>query len=188
MQYYSNHCRCSKSNWNNEGYNSRHVVTIEEYPEVLNLDFINDEPCNDYKALVSNETVFLEDEYKKSLERLKKEPTKSEKVAIKMMFTKEVPYLNENVIKWLKENIKDTKSGKKGWCIGNTAYRERDAINGVNIWFQRKNDAMTFIKEFSEYKKPLTYFDYFKDEIKYLNIETGKYMDEINQNHTNLKI
>ena len=51
---------------------------------------------------------------------------------------------------------------KKGWAIGNDAYRLTDHSQ-LNIFFDRQIDALKFIRKFSIFKEPTNYFDYFED-------------------------
>jgi hypothetical protein len=81
-------------------------------------------------------------------------------------FVAECPTLKPEVLAWLHENIKppkspaDLKEDQWGWAMGNPSYRIRGMI-GLNLWFYRRSDAMAFIRTWSVYKKPTSYFNYF---------------------------
>lgn len=84
--------------------------------------------------------------------------------------------LKPEVLAWLEANVKDRRDSEqpKGWCVGNDDYHMRGRYeNSINVFFERRLDALAFIKEFSVYKKPTTYFDYFKEIKKELNLETN---------------
>lgn len=89
--------------------------------------------------------------------------------------------LRQEVIDWLNENIKDTSKPyggnktTKAWCIGNYRYRCTDSSSSFSIFFQRKKDAMAFIKRWSKWEKPINYCQYFTDVRKKLDLVTGKY-------------
>lgn len=75
------------------------------------------------------------------------------------------PCLKPEVIEWLNENVKDStdkamKHQPQGWAIGTDEYR----LNGSSdlaIWFLRRRDAMKFIKHWSTFKKPTSYYNAF---------------------------
>lgn len=90
--------------------------------------------------------------------------------------------LNDNVLQWLTDNVLDTdkpyngNTTTKGWCIGSLEYRKNDSCSSFSIFFQRRKDAMAFIKRWSKWKKPLQYCQYFTDVRKKLDVNTGKYV------------
>jgi hypothetical protein len=90
----------------------------------------------------------------------------------------DAPALRPHVVEWLETNVKDRKGDKdcnKGWCVGSGDYNSKGYVYDFTIFFHRKADAMAFIKEFSKYKKPTDYWDYFNCDRKVLNLETLKY-------------
>lgn len=155
MTYYSNHCWCSMSHWDNENYDCRHIVSIQEIPEDGEY---HDGPTDDWKALVTEREV--------ELPKSKTHPFGEIMI---------VPDLNPSALSWLEENVQDRKNedNNKGWCIGNEKYRSRGALS-LSIFFHRRRDAMKFIKTWSVHKKPVRYFNYFTDIKKKINFETGK--------------
>ena len=76
----------------------------------------------------------------------------------------DAPKLKREVVEWLEKNIQNQKGDKsnRGWAIGTDKYNEKNSIS-YNIFFQRQKDALFFIKNWSIYKKPLNYYNYFKD-------------------------
>lgn len=86
------------------------------------------------------------------------------------------PTLKPEVIEWLNENIKPDKDGSPGWAIGNDDYRASCSYR-LTLWFIRHPDAKKFIKQWSSFGKATSYFDYFKDPIinLVLDTETMKY-------------
>lgn len=91
-----------------------------------------------------------------------------------------VPNLKPEILTWLRLNIADRKindfyTQKQGWAIGSSEYREMDNLS-FSIFFHRKSDAMAFIRQWSKWKKPTFYCQYFTDVRKRLNLDTGKYI------------
>lgn len=158
MTYYSNHCWCRMSHWDNESYDCRHIVSIQEIP--IGREY-HDGPTDDWKALVTEREM---------------KPSNKEDCNF---FDNTTVDLNPPVLNWLKENVQDRKNqdNNKGWCIGNEKYRSRTPLS-LNIFFHRRRDAMKFIKEWSIYKKPVEYFSYFTETRKKLNFETNKLEQE----------
>lgn len=89
------------------------------------------------------------------------------------------PSLKPEVMKWLEDNVEPPKSKRDydaqphGWCIGDVDYRLGSRKN-FTIWFYRRNDALKFIKQWSFYKKPTTYLNYFKNDYQELNVISNK--------------
>ena len=92
-----------------------------------------------------------------------------------MEYETEYYSLKPEVIQWLVENIPDFQKGK-GWCIGSEKYMMTDS-GSASVFFQRRRDAMKFIKTWSKWKRPLFYCQYFTDIRKQLDLSTGKYVD-----------
>lgn len=86
MHFYSNHCWCSKSNWNNNTYAARYKITIESHPEILGLDFFKDKPCNDYKSLIHEKEVFSKEDYEHYMNNVGHKYSEEEKEIIKETF------------------------------------------------------------------------------------------------------
>ena len=158
MRYFTNHCWCSKSNWGGV-FDCRYILTIEqdvdpEFDELLAVaKFFSDE---EYQMLVRTCPDY----------------------SSKEMSIRNTLRLQQPVIDWLTANVADRKSEdiNKGWAIGTDEYNRGDYSSGTfSIFFHRRRDLMNFIKEFSKYKKPTFYFDYFRDKRKTLNLETLRY-------------
>lgn len=168
MRYYTNHCWCSDSIFGGV-FECRYIVTVE------NKDS-SDEA--DWDSLVSKVYYFSHElyesnlRYKAALNKLGKDISDEE---IKSISYRESTYLKDEVLVWLNTNIKDSGSGE-GWCIGTPEYNS-SCRSALNIFFYRRSDAMKFIKEFSKYKKPTVYFDYFKSKKRELNLLTLKLED-----------
>lgn len=152
MDYTTNHCWCFSSHWDGEHYNCRHIVSLSMFREYE----------VDWKKLIDEKA-------EKALDQTATE-------AVGREIYKDVPNFNPDVLKWLEDNVKDCARGLevKGWCIGSPEYRLLNTTH-LSVFFQRRKDAMAFIKEFSTYKKPIIYHHYFNDVRKKLNLETMKY-------------
>lgn len=166
MDYLQNHCWCSESNWGGVFYDCRHIVSLNSYKDGYKDDWENlvDE---------SAETFFDEEEYQLFLPYYEEQGL----VLNKGRFNKKVKNLKKELLDWLDKNVED-RTGydcNKGWCIGSTEYRGKDASYSMSVFFHRKSDAMKFIKTFSKWKKPINYCQYFTDVRKKLDLETLKY-------------
>lgn len=65
--------------------------------------------------------------------------------------------LKPEVLAWLNENVADQK-----WAVGTDAYNSIDTLS-YKVFFQSYRDAQKFIKRWSEFGKPVNYFNYFRD-------------------------
>ena len=83
--------------------------------------------------------------------------------------------LKPEVIEWLNTNIpnRKDKDSPKGWAIGTNEYNSHHPIS-FNVFFDKQRDGMAFIKQWSHYKNPVHYLNYFKDIRKELDSKTGK--------------
>lgn len=90
--------------------------------------------------------------------------------------------LKKEVVEWLEENVKDApkpysdNTTTKAWAVGSPDYNSWSA--SFVIGFQRRRDAMAFIKRWSKWQKPIRYCQYFTDVRKTLDTVTGKYKSE----------
>lgn len=165
MDYLQNHCWCSDSNWGGH-YDCRHIVTIKCYDEYeYDWNQVIDESAEEWfdeEAFNRMKSYFLEKGHDEDM--------------LKGAFVKEVPNLRQDILSWLAENVADRKDPEceKGWCIGSNDYRSSE-VTSFSVFFHRRKDAMAFIRNFSQYKKPVHYCQYFSDVRKKLNIETMKY-------------
>lgn len=74
----------------------------------------------------------------------------------------------------LVEDVKENgRKGKKGYAVGTDNYN-KNVGEGFSLWFYRRSDAMKFIKTWSQYRIPTTYFDYFRDIRKEIDLNTRK--------------
>ena len=90
------------------------------------------------------------------------------------------PTLKPEVVEWLNENINPQKNGAPGWAMGNDEYRSACRYR-LTLWFIRHSDARKFIKHWSSFGKATSYFNYFKDPIINLELdtETMKYRNKV---------
>jgi hypothetical protein len=80
--------------------------------------------------------------------------------------------IKPEVLKWLGKNAKDNlQQGEKGFAVGSDDYNSK-GIMDFKVFFYRRSDAMRFIKRWSVFQKPTTYFDYFKEIRKQYNFKT----------------
>jgi hypothetical protein len=137
MHLHENHSWCSNSHWDGELYDCRYIVCIDKYNRV------SDAEESDFLNLVETYSFVIDDEvFGNSF--------------------KSILCLRSEVFNWLLCNIPDCRS-KKGWCIGDDRYRSTSSVV-LRIFFDRKRDALSFIREWSEHKKPTTYYNHFRGE------------------------
>ena len=149
MHVHINHMYCMDSIWGGT-YDSRYMVTIRD-----RLSHAVNTPIEkDWTNLIS----------------------KHELPDAGVLSTGYTYRLKPEVFKWLEDNVPDTRditNGRgKGFCVGTDLYYSR-VYGEFNIFFCRRSDALNFIKQFSCYKKPTTYFDYFNDIRKEFNFKTN---------------
>jgi len=167
MHHHINHCFCTQAEHSNDFYDAGNMVEINK----------RENDSDDWDSLIDiKRVVSLEDlEIQKSVLGKMKEKYPDIDYPVEEMATKDCPFLKDEVLQWLSDNIKP-QGKEQGWAMGTEQYR---IVQGhqLTLWFQRRNDAKKFIKTFSKYKKSTSYFNYLKDPIdnKILNIETGKY-------------
>lgn len=137
-----------------------------------------DRSKEDWENLTVEHTALDKEEYDRNVQISKKlghDKNFTEEDYIKWA-TRTYRKLKPEVLAWLEANVKDRRDSEqpKGWCVGNDDYHMRCRYeDSINIFFERRSDALGFIKKFSVYKKPTTYFDYFKEIRKELNLETN---------------
>ena len=177
MNYLKNHITCHED-INGEIYNCKYLITIEEF---LDEEFVVDKINKDkdfikdmdwYNNIIEKE--FFNKQRFEFIKELRKNQGKNE--IDKVSEYNDVTYiLKPEIIKWLNENIKNgkDKDKTKGWNIGSDLYNSKNSCS-FNIFFYRYIDAMKFVKEFSVYKKPLNYLNYFDDIRKQYNIKSKK--------------
>ena len=166
MRYFTNYCWCSDNIWGDGIYDCRYILTIEK-----GVDPEFDELLEDAKFFSQEDYDMFADMYKDNKEY-------RDLIVSKEMAMRNTYRLNRTPMEWLNNNVKNRvgETYPQGWAIGSDAYNRSSYAQGAfDIFFHRKRDLMNFIKEFSKYKKPTFYFDYFNDTRKELNLDTLKY-------------
>ena len=171
MHLHINHMYCTRPCWGGEAYLCRYLVAINRIGKDKSY---YDTPEEDWTNLTEGGWFFNEEEYERYSEFESLKDLSEEE--LKKWAMKPYPHLKPEVIDWLNENIKDRrdKEHPKGWCIGDASYLSTNSLS-ISIFFERKKDAMAFIERWSVYKKPFTYFDYFREISKELDVKTGEY-------------
>lgn len=156
-------------------YCAPHMVCLNQY-----VDYDLDNIDLDWPNLVHNVRVVSEQELHLNrrvwAEMAKEYPDRQplDEKTLRVMSMRDCPTLNAEVIQWLDNNVADVKTDvdrngtTKAWAMGNEAYRVRAAVGELSLWFHRKKDAMAFIKQWSVHKKPTSYHNYFKDDLRKL--------------------
>lgn len=166
MDVLVNHCFCTDSNWGGS-YNCRTMLVIEQYKEEDSAS--EDEQTQDWTDLIEEHDFFNKRKY----EQMTIKDRHSEEL-MQEFSTESTNRLKPEVLKWLNDNIKDRDDeNKKGWCVGSDSYNANMGISFA-IFFHRQTDAMKFIKTWSVHKNPLTWFNYFDNIRKKLDIKTNK--------------
>lgn len=175
MHYHSNHCWCSQSNWDDNIYDSRHMVSISKYPNYeVGAAHYKQIIADDWTNCIVEVPTVSDAEYefeKMWVESYKKDEVDDAEIKRRTdtYATRPCPTLRDEVITWLNENVKSSRRDERsnrpeGWCVGNDQYRMSGSLSELIIWFLRRNDALQFIKTWSVYKKPTTYLNYFDDD------------------------
>ena len=184
MHYHQNHSWCYNSHWDDKIFHTRHMVGVDRQIRIKEYDSFNDTDIDWNNLIIQDKAVnkeqrkFLED--MKDNHEIGESTSKWTDELLDKMSLREYPSLKPEVMKWLEDNVLPPKSKRDfdeqpyGWCIGNVDYRLTGSGNGLTIWFYRRNDAMKFIKEWSFYKRPTTYLNYFNDDWREMDFETGK--------------
>ena len=169
MNYLQNHIWCRDSNWGGH-YDCRHLVGLSSYLEGYKEDWDNilvDKSFYDKKVRSKFSGLFLDNP---DCQEIPEEE-------LCEMFTYKIKTLHPDVLEWLTTEVPD-KGEEKGWCVGSDEYVRSDASYSYSIFFQRRSDAMKFIKRWSKWKKPIHYCQYFTDVRKTLNLKTLKYEEK----------
>ena len=171
MHYSQNHIWCSDTQ-DNSTYNCRHSVTIESHLDVKDYQEKKDV---DWTNCIIEKDFFNEERYNNFIEIRKENGESINEESLKSISVDTTYQLKLELLKWLKENIKDrTKhDNNNGWNIGSELYLSKN-VSCVTIFFHRRRDALNFIKQFSVYKNPTFYLNYFKDIRKIINFNTLK--------------
>lgn len=173
MNYLKNHCWCSSSHWDEKHYDCQIIVTIEREDGFDDRD--------DWNNVMIKKSYYDEDVAEEVFEMHRKffekeRPMTDDEIADykKDVGTRFISVLKPEIMEWLEENVPDV-NGEKGWCVGSNKYVNGDCCTSYSVFFQQTRPAMKFIKEFSKWKKPIYYTQYFSDVRKILNRETLKY-------------
>lgn len=173
MHFHQNHMWCSKSHWDGKTFSTRYMITIDKYDGRSQFPSyeIEDE---DWGRLLDFKDVWVQEEYDKWMAHFNSDQYTREitnnsqkRIAESAATKRDVPFLKQEVIDWLNENVADDpnpyKQVAKGWCMGNDAYRGGGSGMDFALFFYRRSDAMAFVKRWSVHGKCTTYFDYFKE-------------------------
>lgn len=175
MHYHQNHMWCSRSHWDGKTFMTSYMISINKYEgrsafpsyEILDEDWTT---LLDFK-----DEFWIQDVYDEHMERFAAEdytsdatPEQNEMYARHDATKWNVPFLKQEIIDWLNENVADDPKPydgqvANGWCMGNDSYRAGGSTMDVALFFYRRKDAMAFVKRWSVHKKCTTYFDYFKE-------------------------
>lgn len=138
MNVLINHCWCSKSNWDGQYYDCRVIVSLDRVPKGKTY---YDPPDPDW-ALVEE---------------------------VDGGGPRDVLRLRADVLRWLHDNVKPRKGWDQpqGWAIGNDEYNSHSGIS-FSFFFHRQTDAMKFIRRWSVHKKPVSFLNYFRDDLREL--------------------
>lgn len=187
MTYHSNHSWCSESIWGGECFDGEVIVSIEKF--ISNV-FTRDNNLRienvDFDRLTYKKKILKEEDLNFRIEYMKKEAEKKGKAFNEEKIIEEesrwcmrdVICLNQEVIDWLEDNIDDMiwakdddcTADKKGWAIGTDQYNINDHSR-TNIFFARQKDALKFIRHWSVFGDPVSYFDYFHDDSRDMDIK-----------------
>ncbi len=167
MDYLKNHCWCFNSHWDNKHYDCQIIVSLSSY---------EDHDKEDWNNLFTKEKHFSQEVYEENKKIFVGKEYYTEDF-YRSMSTKDINVLKPEVYQWLLDNVPDSVHNEKMWCIGSKDYIFRDSCSSFSFFFQRRKDAMKFIKTWSIHKKPVYYTQYFTDVRKKLNLETMKYED-----------
>lgn len=174
MNYLKNHCWCSKSHWDNKHFDCQIIVSLSSYEKHDKEDWDN----LTESVYVFNQTKYDEEiSFAKSMiENYPNDYDQTYLDNIKSDKSTGFSYINvfkPEVLQWLDKNVPDIQ-GKKAWCVGSNDYNLNNS-GSLSVFFQRRRDAMLFIKTFSKWKKPVLYCQYFTDVRKKLDLNTLKY-------------
>lgn len=165
MHVHINHMYCRESNWGGASYDSSYMVSIRKH---LTYD-----PKATIEAdwrLLKSFKIFDKErfDFHMSLKNKPFDEAFLRKICVNTSYR-----LKPEVFKWLTDNVLDDSKGGKGFCVGSNKYNS-NVSDEFSIFFYRRGDALKFIKRWSSYKKPVTYFDYFKMIRKQLDLKTLK--------------
>ena len=168
---------CSRSNWDSNAFCTSYMISIDKFDGRSEFPSYKVED-EDWKTLLEfKDNFWCQDVYDEHMARFasdaykskerKSTPEQNERFA-KFDATKYgVPFLNQEVIDWLNENVMDAakpyEQPANGWCMGDDSYRASGSSMDFALFFHRRKDAMAFVKRWSVHKKCTTYFDYFKE-------------------------
>ncbi|QZI86173.1 hypothetical protein PODOV061v2_0029 [Vibrio phage 172P1] len=164
MDYLKNHCWCSSSHWDGKSYDCQIIVGLSSYEEY---------DKEDWSRLTMEKAAFSQEDYDNWKTVFEGQDVTEEK--LRRFATKSIRVFRPEILNWLNDNVPDDASGKKMWCVGSDTYNLAGSACSLNVFFQRRRDAMLFIKTCSKWKRPVNYTQYFTDVRKTLNLTTLKY-------------
>ncbi|WP_176251369.1 hypothetical protein [Sulfitobacter sp. HGT1] len=173
MDYLRNHCWCHSAHWDSKPFDCQIIVSLYSYREGYKEDWENLTVESKYHhETYANEWV----ESMKAVwkEHGREKPPEEIEDYRQRVGNRTIRELKPEVLEWLAENVPDVAEGK-GWCVGDKSYNAGGITSSYAVFFQRRRDAMAFIKRWSVHQKPINYCQYFTDVRKKLNLETGKY-------------
>ncbi len=176
MHHHINHCWCSASHRDGGMFDSRNMVDINR----LEADEADWDNLIEMSRVVSQERQEM---MKGVFDKFPEVYDTEEKILEACRV--DCPNLKPEIVEWLEQNIKPARDGSPGWAMGNDDYRANSSYS-LTLWFIRHGDAKRFIKQWSSFGKATSYFDYFKDPIinLVLDTETMKYRNRHNDNET----
>ncbi len=159
MNVLINHCWCSDSIWGGV-YDCQVIVSMEKY--ACREDIYAGKNTTDWNTILDKFQIEVDEFGRKRME--------------------DVYCLKPEVVQWLDANVKDKNckmegrtelSLSKGWGVGTDQYNVKNR-SSFSLFFERPKDALAFIKQWSEYKNPVDYLNYFQDIRRKLNPKTGR--------------
>lgn len=166
MNYLKNHCWCSDSIWGG----------VYDCPIIVSVTAYTTYDKNDFALLTEKHLFFSQTVYERNQQLFNTKPHHTDEYH-RELATREVDFVRPEVVDWLAKNIPDMSNGSPAWAVGSDEYQAQ-SNDSVSFFFQRRRDAMKFIKHWSEWKRPVHYTQYFTDVRKKLNLETMRYEQE----------
>lgn len=166
MDYLKNHCWCRDSIWGGH-YDCQIIVGLDCYQEYNQTDWDN---------VLDQEKYFSQKRYEEAKEMFVGKEYYTDDFH-RGIACKTINVPKPDVVQWLHDNVPSGKNGEPMFAYGSKDYSSEDGACSYSFFFQRRKDAMKFIKAWSIYKKPVYYTQYFTDVRKKLNLQTMKYED-----------
>lgn len=164
MDYLKNHCWCSDSVWGCH-YDCQIIVSLNSY------EYHNKQ---DWNNVLTKEKYFSQKRYEEAKKMFADKQYYTDDFH-KSYATRDINIPKPEVVEWLYDNVACGKNGEPMFAYGSKDYTFEDSASSYSFFFQRRKDAMKFIKTWSIHRKPVYYTQYFTDVRKKLNLETMKY-------------